>query len=99
MDRALTSLLLFVALLASACSRRPGAAGVATDAREENAFAELAEGNLADSHVTVLVQSDGKLVMVGTAASAEGPRVLVERYLPAGRLDPAFGVGGRVEIS
>jgi len=43
------------------------------------------------------VQPDGDIVVVGTAAPARnGYAFLLLRFLPDGRLDPAFGTGGRV---
>jgi uncharacterized delta-60 repeat protein len=43
------------------------------------------------------VQSDGAIVVVGTAAPARnGYAILLLRFLPDGRLDPSFGTGGRV---
>lgn len=43
------------------------------------------------------VQPDGAVVVVGTAAPARnGYAFLLLRFLPDGRLDPAFGTGGRV---
>jgi uncharacterized delta-60 repeat protein len=43
------------------------------------------------------VQPDGAVVVVGTAAPARnGYAFLLLRFLPDGRLDPAFGAGGRV---
>ena len=43
------------------------------------------------------VQPDGDIVVAGTAAPARSGYVfLLLRFLPDGRLDPAFGTGGRV---
>jgi uncharacterized delta-60 repeat protein len=46
----------------------------------------------------VLVQSDGKIVVTGTATSAGSTRMVFAavRYTPDGTLDPAFGEGGQV---
>jgi uncharacterized delta-60 repeat protein len=43
------------------------------------------------------VQPDGSIVVAGTAAPARnGYAFLLLRFLPDGKLDPAFGTGGRV---
>ncbi|HVW31786.1 MAG TPA: delta-60 repeat domain-containing protein, partial [Acidimicrobiia bacterium] len=43
------------------------------------------------------VASDGKIVVVGTAAPARnGYAFLLLRFMPDGRLDPSFGTAGRV---
>jgi uncharacterized delta-60 repeat protein len=45
----------------------------------------------------VAVQTDGKIVVVGSArSSGVWEQVAMARYLPAGGLDPTFGVGGIV---
>src|SRR6476619_6215165 len=46
---------------------------------------------------TVVVQADGKLVMAGGAATANGGAAFaVERFNSNGALDAGFGTGGRV---
>lgn len=42
----------------------------------------------------VLVEPDGRIIVAGTARTAEERRVLVAALTPAGALDPAFGSGG-----
>jgi uncharacterized delta-60 repeat protein len=45
----------------------------------------------------VAVQTDGKIVVVGSAQSSDvWEQAAMARYLPAGGLDPTFGVGGIV---
>ena len=45
----------------------------------------------------IALQSDGKIVVVGDALSAQGPPdICVARYNTDGSLDPSFGTGGRV---
>lgn len=53
-------------------------------------------GNGSDRAVKVLRRDDGTLVLVGTAASASGPRVAVTQLTAAGNLDASFGTAGRV---
>ncbi|HEV7731376.1 MAG TPA: hypothetical protein VGR62_04400 [Candidatus Binatia bacterium] len=49
-----------------------------------------------DDLADIMVQTDGKLVAVGSAQrSIYFPNVAVARYLPDGSLDPSFGVRGR----
>jgi uncharacterized delta-60 repeat protein len=56
----------------------------------------------ADEPSAVAVQTDGKIVVVGRTAhngsAAEAPRADfgIVRYLSGGRLDPSFGIGGKV---
>lgn len=51
--------------------------------------------------VAVLPGPHGRVVAVGTAFPPSGtdPRFALARYLPDGRLDPAFGAGGTVTTS
>lgn len=55
-----------------------------------------------DTAHDLVVQPDGKILVVGTAdETGEGPSdsdMAVLRLLPDGRLDPTFGVGGQVRI-
>jgi uncharacterized delta-60 repeat protein len=53
-------------------------------------------GNGSDRAVKVLRRDDGSLVLVGTAASASGPRVAVAQLTAEGNLDANFGTAGRV---
>ena len=48
-----------------------------------------------DSVAAVAVQSDGRLLAAGTATVDGAGRFAVARYLPAGVLDPTFGVDGK----
>src|SRR5689334_3626945 len=57
-------------------------------------FAQLTDDAASD----VVVQKDGRFVVVGRAGSEEAGGVGVVRYLPDGSPDPAFGVDGRVRI-
>jgi uncharacterized delta-60 repeat protein len=43
-------------------------------------------------------QPDGKLVVAGSSFTASMSFILLVRYLPDGRGDPAFGAGGKVTI-
>jgi uncharacterized delta-60 repeat protein len=45
---------------------------------------------------TLIRQPDGKLVVGGSHAGERNSDILLARYLPNGRLDPAFGAGGAV---
>jgi uncharacterized delta-60 repeat protein len=53
-----------------------------------------------DGVVGLALQRDGKLVVAGTASSRMpgDDRFAVVRYLPDGRLDPGFGIAGRVRL-
>lgn len=55
-----------------------------------------------DEAVAATVQPDGAIVVVGEAATApstfRSSLPAVARLLPDGRLDPTFGIGGRVRI-
>jgi uncharacterized delta-60 repeat protein len=53
---------------------------------------------LKDTPVAVAVQADGKIVVAGEGGDNEGPRLVVQRYLTDGQLDPGFGAGGAVTI-
>jgi len=53
---------------------------------------------LRDTPVAVAVQADGKIVVAGEGHDDEGPRLVVQRYLTDGQLDPGFGIGGVVTI-
>ena len=53
---------------------------------------------LRDTPVAVAVQADGKIVVAGEGGDNEGPRLVVQRYLTDGQLDPGFGAGGAVTI-
>jgi uncharacterized delta-60 repeat protein len=55
-------------------------------------------GTLRDTPVAVAVQADGKIVVAGEGGDNEGPRLVVQRYLTDGQLDPGFGTGGTVTI-
>ncbi len=44
----------------------------------------------------VLLQKDGKIVVVGTSTTGTTPHFLVARYNTNGSLDTAFGTGGKV---
>src|SRR4051794_14692463 len=57
-------------------------------------FAQLTDDSASD----VVVQKDGRFVVVGRAGSESVGGVGVVRYLPDGSLDDTFGVGGRVRI-
>lgn len=51
----------------------------------------------ADTVHALAIQADGKIVVAGTTTTAAtGNDFAVARYLPDGRLDPAFGQGGVV---
>ncbi len=53
-------------------------------------------GGLSDSARAVVVQADGKVVLVGTVnTGANAWEIAVARFLPGGGLDPTFGVGGK----
>ncbi|MFE3794203.1 hypothetical protein KHQ06_37130 [Nocardia tengchongensis] len=53
-------------------------------------------GTAADHGNAVAVQSDGKIVVVGsTKDPVQGDNFLVARYAPDGKLDSGFGDGGR----
>jgi uncharacterized delta-60 repeat protein len=47
-----------------------------------------------DEAVQTIVQSDGKLVMVGNAMMPQGRVFAAVRYFPDGNFDPSFGDGG-----
>ena len=53
---------------------------------------------LRDTPVAVAVQADGKIVVAGEGRDSEGPRLVVQRYLTDGQLDPGFGTGGAVTV-
>src|SRR5688572_14097174 len=56
-------------------------------------------GGTGDAAGGVVVQPDGKIVVVGERNAGpdfDGDDYIVVRYLPDGSLDPSFGVGGRV---
>ncbi len=67
----------------------------------------VASPSLVVSYRSVVVQPDGKIVVVGSSVDPKlGPIPpsrdtfgLVDRYLPTGSFDPTFGVDGRVEFS
>jgi uncharacterized delta-60 repeat protein len=52
-------------------------------------------GGLGGAH-GVAVQTDGKIVAVGSVTTAGGVLFAAARYRPDGSLDPAFGTGGTV---
>ncbi|MDB5322017.1 MAG: uncharacterized protein JWN40_3648 [Phycisphaerales bacterium] len=55
---------------------------------------------VASRALDVAMQSDGKIVAVGTAQAGplgNGQNIAIARYLPSGVLDPTFGVGGQVQ--
>jgi uncharacterized delta-60 repeat protein len=60
--------------------------------------APVALDTLKDTPVSVAVQTDGKIVVAGEGGDSEGPRLVVQRYLTDGQLDPGFGTGGAVTI-
>ena len=70
-----------------------GTLGFGADAATATDF----EGREDDAHA-VAVQDDGKLVVAGSSSAPDQERVyfVLSRYLPDGRLDPAFGGGGTV---
>jgi uncharacterized delta-60 repeat protein len=52
-----------------------------------------------DLYPTVLVQTDGKIILVGQATSSTNPydyHIAAARYNPNGSLDSSFGSGGRI---
>lgn len=46
----------------------------------------------------IAIQSDGKIVAVGTATTASGKDFLIARYNPNGTIDTTFGTGGQVTV-
>jgi len=52
-------------------------------------------GDLADHAEAVVVQPDGRIVLAGTAATADGAKLALARLLPDGNLDPSFGTAGK----
>ncbi|TWT89274.1 PKD domain-containing protein [Neorhodopirellula pilleata] len=72
----------------------------ATDGKQLTNFI----GPNTDEAADVVVQSDGKIVVVGTTIPAPtnsfsgNSDFLITRYLPNGSLDPTFGIGGRVQF-
>ena len=66
--------------------------------RRDTAFgdggAQIVDGGGADEFTAVAVDGEGRLVAVGTAQRDQAWRVLVARFLPSGRPDPAFGTDG-----
>ncbi len=61
----------------------------------------VAPSTLYDSAVAVLVQSSGKLILVGNSATttAAGSRIAITRRLSNGAVDTSFGIGGWSTIS
>ncbi|MEU6582969.1 hypothetical protein [Nocardia sp. NPDC046763] len=54
-------------------------------------------GGKADTAKSVVVESDGKIVVAGTSiGTTTGDNIAVARYTSDGKLDPGFGVGGQV---
>lgn len=54
-------------------------------------------GTRSDSAAAIALQADGRIVVAGSSEqAASGLDIAVLRYLPDGRLDPAFGQGGKV---
>jgi len=51
---------------------------------------------LGDAVGALVLQPDGKLVAAGSSGFASVFDFTLMRYLPDGRLDPTFGVGGKV---
>jgi uncharacterized delta-60 repeat protein len=52
-----------------------------------------------DQSQAVVVQTDGKLVVAGSSTTGGQQQSALARYLPDGRLDPAFGNSGEVLTS
>src|SRR5205814_7733424 len=46
--------------------------------------------------ISILVRSDGKIVVVAPTDGYRNPRFGLVRYLPNGALDSTFGTGGKV---
>ncbi len=46
----------------------------------------------------IAIQTDGKIVVAGSALTASGQVIALARYLPDGSLDNTFGVSGRLTI-
>ena len=46
----------------------------------------------------IAIQSDGKIVVAGSAFTASGQVMALARYLPDGALDNTFGVNGRLTV-
>jgi len=63
-----------------------GAAGVVT----------TAIGSIESCAHDVVIQPDGKIVVVGYSIVSRGPTFAMARYTPLGGLDPSFGAGGVV---
>ena len=82
-----------------------GLARVTSSGKKDRTFGHSGEvvTNVAGTNerATSLVgQSDGRLVLAGSAGNASGPvRMLVVRYTSSGRLDRSFGNGGTVVLS
>lgn len=52
--------------------------------------------SVSDTASDLLLQDDGKLILVGTSNDGAGPRISLSRHLEDGSLDPGFGTDGRV---
>jgi uncharacterized delta-60 repeat protein len=53
----------------------------------------------ADNPADVAVQPDGRVVVLVTSSTAEGSRARLARFLPNGRLDRSFGIGGVASVA
>jgi uncharacterized delta-60 repeat protein len=49
-----------------------------------------------DEAWALAIQTDGKIVLAGRAATDSGFAFAIARYLPGGSIDPSFGSGGKV---
>lgn len=58
-----------------------------------------AVGNGEDTGLSVAVQPDGKIVIVGTSFNGSNLDLALVRYLPNGTLDSSFGAAGKVTTS
>jgi uncharacterized delta-60 repeat protein len=68
------------------------------DGRVDPTFGAGGQVRLASSSAgqALIQQPDGTLVVAGSFSTSLGSGLLLGRYLPDGRLDPAFGAGGVV---
>jgi uncharacterized delta-60 repeat protein len=68
------------------------------DGRLDPTFGEGGKVTLASAGggQALIQQPDGTLVVAGSFSTSSGSGLLLVRYLPDGRLDPAFGAGGLV---
>ena len=96
----ISSLTMAMALACGTCAAADGALdGTFGNYISGVSKVSFGSGSAIDKGTAVLVQPDGKLVLVGIVGIPPGEKIAVARLMPAGTLDAGFGMAGSIEYA